>query len=221
MIVRVSAPCIHAATCGGCAFQTTAYEAHLAKKVAAARACFAAGADVLDPSPAPPAARSFYRNRMDYIVGPGPVIGLRARGRWDAIVDLHECHLLSMESRALLDATRAFLRDRSLAPYDLRVESGLVRYLVVREGKRTGHRFPIVVVTDAAAFPFDDFWALARTHGCTGAALAVNAERSDVSRGEVVASAGEPLVERVGGFSFELEPFAFFQPNTDIAEALV
>lgn len=219
---REQAPCRHFGTCGGCAFQDWAYERHLAAKAeAVARAFEQAGVPAALAEPCPAVERWFYRNRMSYIVGPGPVVGLREPGRWDAIVDVRECLLLSEPGQRLVDAFRDFVGTRRLEPYDRHTHRGLVRYLVVREGKNTGDRLAIAVAARAADFPFADFAALARENGCTAAALAINGAQSDVSSGEIVSQDGAPLVEWIAGRSFEIGPTSFFQPNTRMAERLV
>jgi 23S rRNA (uracil1939-C5)-methyltransferase len=160
---------------------------------------------------------------MSFAVGPGaagPVVGLRESRRFDAIVDLRTCLLVSEAGEALLHGFRDFVARRGLEPYDLRAERGELRYLVLREGRNTGRRLALVVAR-TGAFPFDDFAALAERAGFTGAALALNPARSDVAGGEVVRFAGLPLEERIGGTIFEISPASFFQPSTGLAERLV
>jgi 23S rRNA (uracil1939-C5)-methyltransferase len=216
-----SGPCPHFGTCGGCAFQDRAYGDALREKQDALAQSFEKAGVRAELAPIESAPeRWFYRNRMSFIVGPGPAIGLRKPGRWDEIVDLGTCLLLSEPAHAVVNATREFLRTRGIEPYDLRRGSGEARYLIVREGKNTGQRL-VMPIARTAGFPFDDFADLVRGLGCTGAALAVHAGPSDVASGEVVRTAGQPLEERIGGAIFEISPNSFFQPSTRLAERLV
>lgn len=210
-------PCPHFPPCGGCAMQHLTYEATLRIKSETVKRLFQqAGLHVELAEPMPAAEPWYYRNRMDYVVAPGPVIGLREPGTWHKIVDLHHCMLLSKEANAVLDAFRAFIRGKNLEPYDLRNHAGLVRYLVIREGKNTGKRLAIIV-TRTREFPFAE---LQLPH-CTALAHSINPELSDVSHGEIVEFRGEPLTERVGAYTFRISPNAFFQTNSRMAEALV
>lgn len=210
-------PCPHFPACGGCALQHLTYEATLNIKVETVRRLFQqAGVQAAVADPIPAAELWYYRNRMDFVVAPGPVIGLRASGQWHTVVDLHDCRLLSPEANAVLDAFRAFLCEKNLEPYDLRRHAGLVRYIVIREGKNTGRRLA-VIVTRIREFPFDEL----RLPHCTALAHSINPELSDVSFGQIVQFRGEPLTERVGAHTFRISPNAFFQTNTRMAEELV
>lgn len=230
---RAEAPCPHfgpGGECGGCALQDWTYASQLRAKTETVRSLFArAGVEAGIAEPVPAVEPWFYRNRMDYAVGrwaekPGGereiVVGLREAGRFRRVVDLRTCLLLSEAGNALRNAFRDFVRDRALEPFDLKTHRGLVRYLVIREGKNTGRRLATAVAT-SREFPFDDFARLAREHGCTAAALALNAGAADVSAGEIVAFEGEPLTERVGPHTFRIGPDSFFQPNTRMAGKMV
>lgn len=108
---RVAPPCRHFPTCGGCTLQHLRPDAALAHKVAvvAGQLAEAGFGDValLPPQASPPRSR----RRMDlaYARAEGNcVIGLHARGS-DAIVDLHECHILEPALFALLAPLRQTL----------------------------------------------------------------------------------------------------------------
>jgi 23S rRNA (uracil-5-)-methyltransferase RumA len=218
---RAEPRCPHFGLCGGCSLQNYSYQSQLLIKVESVRRIFERmGLRVSLGEPVRAVEEWFYRNRMDYVAAPGPKIGLRKLKSKYAVVDIGRCLLQSEGADRVRNGFRDFLQTQGLPPYDLRRKRGLVRYLVIREGKRTGRRTAIVLVTKPE-FPFDEFCGLGRELGCTGFALAVYGGPADISVGEVVRYAGEPLSERVGRFEFWLSPYSFFQTNSRMAERLV
>jgi 23S rRNA (uracil1939-C5)-methyltransferase len=154
----------------------------------------------------------------------GPVLlGLRRKGRWDRVEDLSECRLLSPEAGPLLAAVRRWAEERRVPTYHLKSHKGFLRYLVVREGKRTGQRM-LNLVTAAGDWPREE---LLRALEGSGVAVdtvihSVNAGLSDVARGtETTVLKGEGAIfETLNGLSFRLSPTTFFQTNTLGAEVL-
>lgn len=217
---RTEPRCKHFGRCGGCSLQHLTYESQLELKIELVKHAFNQVGLEAELSPIEAVEKWFYRNRMDYVVAPGPKVGLRKAGRWYKVVDLEECFLLSKGSTKVLNDFREFLKQEELAPYDLRSREGLVRYLVLREGKNTGRRLAIVLTKDRG-FPFETYAKRAQALGCTAVALALNPGPSDTSSGEVINYLGEPLTERVGGYEFSIRPYSFFQTNTRMAQTLV
>lgn len=218
---RAEPRCPYFGVCGGCALQNYSYESQLLIKVEGVRRVFERmELEASFEEPVRAAEEWFYRNRMDYVVAPGPKIGLRKLKSKYAVVDIERCLLQSEEADRVRNGFRDFLRTQGLLPYDLRRKRGLVRYLVVREGKNTGRRM-VIVLAAKEEFPFDEFCRLGEELGCTGFALAVYEGPADISVGKVVRYAGEPLSERVGHFEFQLSPYSFFQTNSRMAERLV
>lgn len=220
---RVEARCPYAGKCGGCAWQQFDYAQQRELKrglVNAALEAAGLGRRIDEVSPAP--SLFYYRNRMDYCVGPEGQLGLKEPGRWNAYLDLDECHLLSPESVEVMRRFRAYMKERGLAPWNAFKQEGFVRYLVIREGKNTGKRM-VTVVTSEGELPGSD--ALVASLGALATTVyhGVNPEVTDLSlASRLTLLAGEPaLVEKVDGRSFAIHPNSFFQTNTAMAEALV
>lgn len=228
--------CRHFGTCGGCAAQDRPYAEQLAAKEAWVRR-------VLEPftprdfRPILPSPDVFYyRNKMEFAFGPakragalgghGPedlVLGLREKGRFDRVVDLRDCLLMSPETPRLLEAVRAWARREGLAAYDLKSHRGFLRYLALREGKNTGQRL-VHLVTAAGNLPKESFLRVLDESGVPvdSVVWSVNQALSDVARGdstEVLRGNGT-LTETLGGRPFRISPMAFFQTNSRGAEVL-
>src|SRR5579859_7328636 len=91
-----------------------------------------------------------YRNKLEYSFGtddrhpahpsghPRLICGFHAPGRWDEIVEITDCLLAPEPANALRERIVAWCRAQGLTAYDRRSGEGLLRNLVVREGRRTG-----------------------------------------------------------------------------------
>src|SRR5581483_6195475 len=83
-----------------------------------------------------------YRNKLEYSFGTGPdgglVCGFHAPGRWNEIVPIDDCMLASEAGNEVRERVVAWCRSEGLAAYDRHSGGGMLRNLVVREGRRTG-----------------------------------------------------------------------------------
>ena len=75
-------------------------------------------------------------------------LGFKLKGRWDRAVDITECALFNDKLIPLLDAIRAWAKTENLEYYDQRKHTGVLRHLMVREGKNTGEEIVVLFVTD-------------------------------------------------------------------------
>lgn len=220
---RVTPRCPYAGKCGGCAWQQFDYAAQLEWKrglVNAALEAAGIGPRIEAVSPAP--SLFYYRNRMDYCVGPKGELGLKEPGRWNAYLDLDECHLLSPGSVEVMKRFRAYMKERALVPWNAFSQTGFVRYLVIREGKRTGKRM-VTVVTSEGELPAPETLVAALGELATTVYHGVNPEITDLSlASRLTLLAGDPkLTETIDGKTFAIHPNSFFQTNSEMAEALV
>jgi 23S rRNA (uracil1939-C5)-methyltransferase len=211
---RVPDCCLHGGEpCPGAPWQGLPYERQLEHKqeqVADALKRIG-GLDGFELEPIEPAVDGWrYRNKLEYSFGgdEGLVLGFHARGRWDVVVDVDDCLLASEPNNRARNELREWARAEGIPPYDRRARDGVLRNLVVREGRRTG-QLQTRLVTSPAAFsrpPVDLHTVIEGPSGGTGGPTGVLGE--------------EHLTERVSGLDLRISPHAFFQTNTEMAERM-
>ncbi len=219
--------CPHAGECGGCAFQDRTYVAQLAAKAEALTRLFsqsglaaelAAGGLEVVASPDPYS----YRTRMDYVATKGR-FGLRARGKFNYIVELTTCHLVPPAAFAAAQAVWQAAMALGLPDYNLRNHSGFLRYVVVR--RSPADQFLLAAVT--AAGPYDaEMEQLAITalnqSGVIGFHWLLNPGLTDLSFGTPVRHWGAALLPmHVGNLDLVIGPNTFFQNNLHLLERLL
>ena len=163
-----------------------------------------------------------YRNKLEYSFGTGDdgelVCGFHAPGRFDRILALEDCKLASERGNAVREQVLAWCRERGLSAWDRREQRGLLRNLVVREGRRSG-QIQVRLVTSPGEIPANE---LADAVDCEGLFWTRTAGLGESTRGgETVLLSGAPQMhERLGDLNFLISPEAFFQTNTEMAEVL-
>jgi 23S rRNA (uracil1939-C5)-methyltransferase len=164
-----------------------------------------------------------YRNKLEYSFGNDEngelVLGFHRAGRWDLIDDVEDDILASERINEVREAVKAWCREEGLDAWDRDDQLGLLRNLVVREGRRTGQVQARIVTSPgsdfrvdavAAATPADSFlWT--RAEGV-----------AETTRGGETRAVKGPafLEEELAGLRFRISPDAFFQTNTEMAERL-
>ncbi|MCA9668409.1 MAG: class I SAM-dependent RNA methyltransferase [Myxococcales bacterium] len=158
---RVEPRCVHFGArevagkgCGGCTLQSWDLgEQRRAKREMVARALGEAAGGV-EIAPVVGVEGWHYRNKMELSFGDDrareAALGLHPWGyRWEVFA-LEACYLLSPALAPIAQAVTRWVRERGVAPYRHRDDSGFLRTLTVREGKRTGERL-VVLTTSAKA----------------------------------------------------------------------
>jgi 23S rRNA (uracil1939-C5)-methyltransferase len=226
---RVEAPCPYFGRCGGCRLQHLSYAAQLVFKAKQVRDCLerlgGLGAFELRPILAAPEPYG-YRNKMEFTVAPGavPAIGLHQADRYDVVLDIERCLLQSETMNALLDELRREARARGLSVYDQDSERGLLRFVSLREGRRTGEAMVNIVATtpDVEALGPVAERLRARVPATASVVLNVNAKKASVAVGteEHLLLGRDHIRESLGGLTFQVSANSFFQTNTVQAERL-
>ncbi|HEY5977943.1 MAG TPA: 23S rRNA (uracil(1939)-C(5))-methyltransferase RlmD [Solirubrobacterales bacterium] len=212
---RVADSCVHEGEpCPGAPWQGLPYEAQLAHKSEQVEDALRriGGLDGFELEEIVAATELWrYRNKLEYSFGEHEaetVLGFHARGRWDRIVGVEDCLLASEAGNAARNEVRDWARREGIPAYDRRERDGVLRNLVVREGRNSG-QIQTRLVTSTAKFakpPVDLHTMIEGDSGSTdGPTGAIGEER---------------LREEVCGLKLEMSHSAFFQTNTEMAERL-
>ncbi len=212
---RIADVCVHdGEPCPGAPWQGLAYESQLAQKSrqvdeALRRIGELDGFELEEIEPA--LERWRYRNKLEYSFGERegePILGFHARGRWDLVVDVEDCRLASERGNTARNAVREWARRDSIPAYDGQARRGVLRNLVVREGRRTG-QIQTRLVTSPARFPKPPVDLHTVIEGDSGG-----------TDGPTGALGEERLREELCDLKLAMSHGAFFQTNTEMAERL-
>ncbi len=182
------------------------------------------GFELLDIVPAVEQWR--YRNKLEYSFGLDPdgelVCGFHAPGSWETIVGLDDCLLASEAGNRVRTQVLEWARAQGLSAFDRRTHSGLLRNLVVREGRRTGELQARLVVAEGKEADAIDTDTLHQAVEADAVMITrTDALGETTQGGETQIVLGPPkLTEELGGLTFGISPTAFFQTNTEMAERL-
>jgi 23S rRNA (uracil1939-C5)-methyltransferase len=236
---RVPVRCDHeGGECPGSPWQPLRYERQLQYKHELVEDALRriGGFDGFAMEPIVPAANRWrYRNKMEYTFGERPsanppaglpagglVLGFHARGRWDTVNDARECMLASERNNAVRNTVRDWCAAQGLSAYDRRAQDGLLRNLVVREGRGTGD-LQVRLVTSEGDFEIDALADVLQTRFPQASFLWTRLEGpAGSTQGGVteVVAGEERFRERLGDLEFSISSEAFFQTNTEMAEQL-
>jgi 23S rRNA (uracil1939-C5)-methyltransferase len=210
----------------GAPWQVLPYERQLHEKEAQVRDALGRLGDFERPpveAIVPAVQRLGYRNKLEYSFGTDEhgelALGFHRRGRFDVIDDVSRDILASERVDALREAAKEWCRAEGLSAWDRRAQSGLLRNLVVREGRRTGQLQARVVTSPGAAFRAAELAAAIAADSVLWTRAAGVAETT--REGETERVKGPlALEEELHGLRFRISPDAFFQTNTEMAERL-
>ena len=180
-----------------------------------------------------------YRNKMEFTFSPNRwvldsepkdvdrsfALGLHIPGRFDKILDIHNCHIQPEIGNRILSVARDLcLEHPELRPYDPRSHIGFLRFLMLRYGVNTGDLMVNIVtsyhdidklspLTDTLLETFPEITSLVNN---------VNTRKADVAFGEYETLLyGDPFIqEKIGDLTFEISANSFFQTNTLQGEIL-
>jgi 23S rRNA (uracil1939-C5)-methyltransferase len=212
---RIADTCVHEGEpCPGAPWQGLSYESQLAHKRAQVDDALRRIGDLdgFELEEIVPGGEQWrYRNKLEYSFGEDDgevVLGFHARGRWDRIVGVEDCKLASEVGNEARNKVRDWARREGIPAYDRRDREGVLRNLVVREGRRTA-QVQTRLVTSLAEFakpPVDLHTMIEGDSGSTD--------------GPTGALGEERLREELCGLELEMSHSAFFQTNTEMAETL-
>jgi len=228
---RIPAVCTHFDVCGGCTWQDLNYENQLLYKKrqvveSIARIGGLEGVEVRDVTPSAEVFR--YRNKMEFSFhtsgGGDFALGLHRRGRFDDIFNLDQCYLQSETASGIVRWVRAFVAETGMPVYDVLRHEGYLRFLIVREAKRTG-QVMVCLVTNFGPMPHGERLIDGLRQAFPGIATIVHGENGSKSN---IATAEKETVlfgpgyieERLFTCTFRISAGTFFQTNSIQTETL-
>ena len=244
--------CKHFGVCGGCALLNLSYDEQVAKKQAKLQSTLAEFWS--QEIPVTQTDSPFYfrnkvelgfchqvkwredYNKKDPANKTRPLefeqaLGFKYKGRFDRAVEISECLLFSEQLVPLLNALRAWAAAENLPYYDTRKHTGVLRHLLVREGKNTGEQIVVLFVTDE----FNEKTFVSAVESVLPKAhimVAVNTGLADTATPESlrVLKGKDHIFEKIlltgeNGQTerevvFKLSPQSFFQTNTKTAQKM-
>jgi 23S rRNA (uracil1939-C5)-methyltransferase len=232
-IDRVEPRCIHARTCGGCCWQQMSYKAQLKQKQERVRGAFGVEPDPIIPSDAP----FGYRNKMEFTFsenrGGQKYLGLMIAQAEPYVFNLTECHLTSPWFAQVLSKVRTWWEASTIKAFYPPSDTGSLRYLTVREAKRTGQKMVILNVSGNPEFALtradlNDF--VAAVQSAVEGEISIFLRIHQTKKGkptnffEMHLCGPDHMIEELhlasGKLKFKMSPISFFQPNTFSAEKL-
>ena len=228
---RVEPLCPIAKQCGGCQLQALSYERELEYKQNKVRA------DLIRLG-------GFAEEEIDAVME--PIVGMqdnpngpwRYAGRTHSIIPMTDCMLGEEINREIIDRVLTYMEIHRVPPYDEESGKGLVRHILIRNGKFSG-QIMVCLVVNGESLPFESDLVdhLSGVPGMTSIVLNINTERTNVILGRQLRTLwGHDEIEDTlhvydisedGAFvpaeeavTFRISPLSFYQVNPEQTQKL-
>ncbi|UCE24679.1 MAG: 23S rRNA (uracil(1939)-C(5))-methyltransferase RlmD [Candidatus Zixiibacteriota bacterium] len=229
---RVPAVCSHFAYCGGCTWQDLTYHDQLIYKKKQVIDCLQriGGLESTLVQEVVGSVEVFrYRNKMEFSFnadtdGSDFTLGLHRQGRFDEIFDLERCFLTSDVVSDIVRWIRDYVRKAGLTSYNVTNHAGFMRFIMIRQAKRTADLM-VNVVTNYGEMPNRDRFIHEITAAFPQISTIVhnqNSLKSNIATGEIetVLFGCGYIEERLFESVFRIRANSFFQTNTVQTETL-
>ncbi len=233
---RVDAFCEYFGTCGGCKWQHMGYEYQLQFKQQQVIDQLTRIGKVTLPEITPILAApetQFYRNKLEYtfshlrwldsrdmnVEDQGELrgLGFHVPGRFDKVVDINKCWLQPDPSNKIRNAIRKFAVDNNYSFFNIRVQEGLLRTLIIRN-TMIGELMVIVTFFENDGEKIEKILQFLKTTfpEITSLMYAINQKGNDsIGDQEVICYSGKDhIIEDFEGIKFKIGPKSFFQTNS-------
>lgn len=229
--------CEHFGVCGGCKWQNMEYSHQLKYKEQQVIDQFTriGHLEVNDWLPILPSEKTrLYRNKLEFTfsnkkwltieqiqsdekIEDRNGLGFHIPGAFDKVVDLNECHLQDEPSNSIRAFVREFTRDNDYSYFDLRVQEGLLRNLIIRSSTLgevmvilsffENDKDKIELLLEALGNKFPEISSLM---------YVVNEKKNDTlfDQNIICYKGNDYILEQLGDLKFKIGPKSFFQTNS-------
>ncbi|HVG41213.1 MAG TPA: 23S rRNA (uracil(1939)-C(5))-methyltransferase RlmD [Chitinophagaceae bacterium] len=241
--LRVKPFCQHFGVCGGCQWQMLPYQLQLQYKQQQVTDNLTRIAKVPLPEIRPiigAEQTTRYRNKIEYtfsnkrfllpeelhnptISSEENVVGFHARGFFDKVVPIFECHLQNEPTNFLRLSILEYAKQQGISHYDIREHTGFLRNLLVRLAT-TGELMVNIVLGYEDRKTREGLLGFIATKfpEITTLLYTINPKKNDSLidlQPEVFKGKGY-IIEKLEEFEFKISPKSFFQTNTLQGEKL-
>ncbi len=228
---RIEPKCKHFGVCGGCKWQFLSYEDQCKVKEDQVRDAIVkighldgALVQTIIPNETP----WFYRNKMEVSFDTQNRLGLYPKGFHYEVFDMEECFLQSELMVEIVGKMREFQKKYKIPAYDSETHAGLLRNLIIREGKNTGECMVILVTSTGVFDQRAEFIALFKDDPRITSLYwtTIYQVPGHPTFTEETLLHGKPALTEILNLEngqkleFDILPKAFFQTNTKQAEKL-
>lgn len=232
---RTTPFCKHFGTCGGCKWQYLNYEMQLRFKQKLVFDAMQRLGKIENP-PVLPIIGSrferFYRNKLDYSFSDRkwltnaemkvddpqfePGLGFHIPGKFDKVLDIHECYLQPDPSNEIRLKVRAYCIEHHLTFMNIRKREGMMRGLIIRNTLK-GDLMVIVMVFHDEEDKLNGLLNYIKTTfpQITSLLYVINNKANDtIHDQDIKVFHGNPFItEEMEGLQFRIGPKSFFQTN--------
>jgi 23S rRNA (uracil1939-C5)-methyltransferase len=237
--------CSHFGECGGCSIQHLDYEKQLEYKTdqvgdVLRKLGGLSGFELLPTIPSPNIFN--YRNKMEFSfsrdrwitqqeISSGETIersfcflGMHAKGFFEKVVDLQECHLVNPIASEILKEVRAIAKESELEVYTTKDHTGFWRFLVIRSCQNTNDLMVNIVThsyNEEIAHLLKER-LISKFPSITSLLYSTTTNKANVafSEEEHLLAGNRTIFEKLGDYKFEISANSFFQTNSKQAEQL-
>ncbi len=224
---RTNPVCPAAGRCGGCQLQHLSYAGQLRFKENRVRELLIRIAGVENPQAEPIIGMAdwpHYRNKAQF---PVRAVGGRLCAGFYApnshrLVEVSDCLLQSEISGPILSEILSFCRSAGISAYDEERGTGLLRHILIRDGRRSGEVLVCLVVNERKFPHKEEICERLRRRGVTSLCLNYNFDRTNVILGPETRVLMGPgyIHDTIGPLTYRISQHTFFQVNPAQTEKL-
>jgi 23S rRNA (uracil1939-C5)-methyltransferase len=151
-------------------------------------------------------------------------LGFHMPGFINKVLDIEKCWLQSELSNKILNLTREFFKLKGESIYSVKSQSGYLRYLVIRQSEFTKEIMINLITYDEKHDIIAEYSEFVKKNipEVTTLVNSISRTKAQVAACEYYNTVfgNGYITEKIGGFTFKITPFSFFQTNSVQAKRL-